>query len=159
VGGGLFVQYVRRHPAPLNIVAYCVQGLAGMFLVFGGGAVAERGGYETLALALVIEIIAAGLALIQRYRSAIRSETLAHGVDTDATVTRAAIMGRVNAAPLWHLTLTFTDQQGTQRWFRTHLLGINWAPGDAVPIRYDPAHQADTARIIVASAADGDMIR
>jgi hypothetical protein len=160
VGFGLFAYYVLHHIAGMSVLAYSLAGAGAMFLIFAAGGIAEGGvGFQPLIPAAVLYVAAAVVYVIHRVHAATQKQTLATGVDATATVTRAAIMGRVNAAPLWHLTLSFTDQQGTKRWFRTHLLGISFGPGDRIPIKYDPAHPGDKRRIVVAPGSDGDMIQ
>lgn len=154
VGGGLFVYYTVRHIAALSIAAYCVAGVGGMFLVMGLGAGASDGDPKilrnTLIIAGVAYVVAAVLYGLHLRTKILQDGTRDHGVNVDAEVTSAGVSGMVNYVQLWKLTLKFTDQQGTTRWFRTHLLGVGgWNVGDTVPIRYDARHPGTTAAIVV----------
>ncbi len=163
VGFGLLGYYVLHHIAALSVVAYIVAGIAGMFLIFGLGlakdedAASER---NALVVALVAYVLAAVLYALHRSRRAAQIATMRDGVTTNATVQRAGVGGMINYVQLWHLTLKFTDQQGTTRYFRTRLLGAGgFAPGDTIPIRYNPAHPGSTWGIVVDPESAPDSFR
>jgi hypothetical protein len=71
------------------------------------------------------------------------------GVDTMATVVSAPITGMVNYVTRQRLTLKFTDQQGVERFVRVGRTGGGYAPGDQVPIRYDPTRPWSKRGILV----------
>ncbi|MCU1415460.1 MAG: hypothetical protein JWN80_2800 [Microbacteriaceae bacterium] len=149
-GAGIFAYYIFRSNTPTGIAAYCFAGFGGMIFVIN----AEAGQSETLSVVLFVGIpyviaIVFGILYLRRHIAA--TATLANGVDADATVTRVGVDGMVNFVQHQRATLTFTDQQGTQRWFRVGLLGGGVRVGDTIPIRYDGDHPGNKRAIVVRS--------
>ena len=61
----------------------------------------------------------------------------------------APVTGMVNYVTRQRLTLKFTDQQGVERYVRVGRTGGGYAPGDQVPIRYDPTRPWSKRGILV----------
>ncbi|MEO8529564.1 MAG: DUF3592 domain-containing protein [Pseudolysinimonas sp.] len=148
VGVGLFVFYTVRNLSIFGSVAWLMGMLAsgGIIAIQYDDAAGHPATWATVTFA-VAGVVLYGLRL---ERAALSKSTLLAGVTTNATVTRSAVSGTYNSVQIWHVTLKFTDQAGTTRYLRTHLLGAGgWAPGDIVPIRYDPTHPGSRRRIVV----------
>ncbi|HEY4212098.1 MAG TPA: DUF3592 domain-containing protein, partial [Steroidobacteraceae bacterium] len=81
-------------------------------------------------------------------RSAV-AMTRSRGIDTTATIESIGVDGMVNYVQHQRMTLSFTDNKGTKRYFRTGITGGFYDIGDTIPIRYDPEHPDSKRAIIV----------
>ena len=151
VGAGLFGYYVIR-PTPWVLAAYIVQYVGGLFLVLSSGVALEdktsviHQGFWIVAVPYAVAIWCFVMWVL---RSAAVAGTRARGVDTQATVESVGVDGLVNYVPHERLTLSFTDDTGTKRFFRTGITGGYYSQGDKIPIRYDPEHPDSKRAIIV----------
>lgn len=122
--GGLFTVIALSVPED-GFDAFNVFGIAGPYLV----------GIVVLVLYVL--------------RDSAMKRTQQIGVDTVATVMSAPVTGMVNYVTRQRLTLKFTDQQGVERYVRVGRTGGGYAPGDQVPIRYDPTRPWSKRGILV----------
>jgi len=151
VGAGLFGYYVHR-PTPWVLAAYSVQYIGGLFLVLGSSI--PVGGdpsvvYQAIWIVIVPYAVAAVFLVMWALRRAAVAVTRARGVDTTATIESIGVDGMVNYIQHQRMTLSFTDTQGTKRYFRTGITGGFYNIGDTIPIRYDPEHPDSKRSIIV----------
>jgi hypothetical protein len=151
VAAGLFGYYVVR-PTPWVLAAYIVAYVAGLFLVLSSGDPLEdrfsviHQGFWVVALPYAA---AAACFVLWVLRRAAVVTTRARGVDTTATIESVGVDGMVNYIQHQRMTLSFTDTQGTKRYFRTGITGGYYHTGDTIPIRYDPEHPDSKRSIIV----------
>lgn len=154
VGAGLLANFTLRNVAALSLAAYCVAGLGGMFMIFGGGGIHERMGtvMGNLAPAITPYVIAAFLYGLHKWHIRLQHATAEHGVNARATVTNVGVIGMYNYVQIFHLTLKFVDESGTTRYFRTHQTSVGgWNVGDTIPIRYN-ADKPNSAWAIIVNA-------
>jgi len=151
VGAGLFGYYVQR-PTPWVLAAYIVQYVAGLFLVLSSGVALEdptsviHQGFGFVAVPYVVAAFCLVMWVLRRSAVAM---TRTRGVDTQATIESIGVDGMVNYIQHQRMTLSFTDTQGTKRYFRTGITGGFYDIGDKIPIRYDPEHPDSKRSIIV----------
>jgi len=104
-------------------------------------------------------MLAVGLAaffsphLVERYRAAtaIRHDHVrSTGAHALATVTNARMVSR-NDSLRFRVTLRFTDQEGSQRWFtRTAPLHtVDMSKDDTIPMHYDPQNPSNRRTLVV----------
>jgi len=151
VGAGLFGYYVQR-PTPWVIATYCVQYMGGLFLVLGSSVpVGPDPSVVSQAIWVVIVpyAVAAVFLVMWALRHAAVAVTRARGVNTTATIESVGVDGMVNYIQHQRMTLSFTDTNGTKRYFRTGITGGFYTTGDTIPIRYDPEHPDSKRSIIV----------
>jgi len=151
VGAGLFGYYVIR-PTPWVLAAYITAYVGGVFLVLSSGvplgdptSVIHQG-FLIVALPYVV---AAVCFVLWTLRRAAVAGTRAHGINTTATVETVGVDGMVNYVQHQRMTLSFTDNKGTKRYFRTGITGGGYNIGDTIPIRYDSEHPESKRGIIV----------
>ena len=151
VAAGLFGYYVVR-PTPWVLAAYIVAYVAGLFLVMSSGVTLDdptsviHGGFWLIAIPYAAAAVCFVLWMLRR---AAVTVTRARGVDTTATIESIGVDGQVNYIQHQRMTLSFTDTQGTKRYFRTGITGGYYHTGDTIPIRYDPEHPDSKRSIIV----------
>ena len=145
---GLAAMFVPTRRSPYIMAAFLLAYIGGLFWVIG---IADPTEWDAFTLFVAPATYAVAILLVVLYfvrESAIR-RTLAIGVDTTATVMSAPVSGMVNYVTRQRLTLKFTDQQGVERFIRVGRTGGGYAPGDTVPIRYDPTRPWSKRGIIV----------
>jgi hypothetical protein len=151
IGAGLFGYYVQR-PTPWVIATYCVQYVGGLFLVLGSSVPVgddPRVVQQAIWIVIVPYAVAAFFLVMWVLRRAAVAQTRARGVDTTATIESIGVDGQVNYIQHQRMTLSFTDTNGTKRYFRTGITGGFYDIGDKIPIRYDPEHPDSKRSIIV----------
>jgi hypothetical protein len=151
VGAGLFGYYVQR-PTPWVLATYSVQYVGGLFLVLGSGIPLGSDPsviQQAIWIVLVPYAVAAVFLVMWVLRHAAVTVTRARGVDTTATIESIGVDGMVNYVQHQRMTLSFTDTNGTKRFFRTGITGGFYDIGDTIPIRYDPEHPDSKRSIIV----------
>jgi hypothetical protein len=104
---------------------------------------------QAIWVVIVPYAVAAVFLVLWVLRRAAVTVTRARGVDTTATIESIGVDGQVNYIQHQRMTLSFTDTQGTKRYFRTGITGGFYDIGDKIPIRYDPEHPDSKRSIIV----------
>ena len=161
--GGLILIYV---------LLWCIAGLGALFtlpgarntyliaafmLFYVGGLFAvialsvPEGDFDAFNVFGIAGPYLVGIVVLVFYvlRDSAMKRTQQIGVDTVATVMSAPVTGMVNYVTRQRLTLKFTDQQGVERYVRVGRTGGGYAPGDQVPIRYDPTRPWSKRGILV----------
>ncbi len=145
---GLAAMFVPSQRSPYILAAFMLAYIGGLFWVIGLADPTEWDAF-TLFVAPATYVVAILLVVLYLMREAAIKRTLEIGVDTTATVMSAPVSGMVNYVTRQRLTLKFTDQQGVERFVRVGRTGGGYAPGDTVPIRYDPTRPWYKRGIIV----------
>ncbi len=135
---GLAAMWVPTKRSPYLLAAFMLAYIGGLFWVIGLADPTEWDAF-TLFVAPAAYAVAVLLVVLYLLREAAIRRTLAHGVDTVATVMSAPVTGLVNYVTRQRLTLKFTDLEGVERYVRTGRTGGGYDVGDTVPIRYDPS--------------------
>lgn len=151
VGAGLFGYYVIR-PTAWVLAAYIAAYVGGVFLVLASGdPLGDRYSviHEGFWIVAVPYAIAAWCFVMWVLRRSAVAATRVRGVDTQAIIESVGVDGMVNYIQHQRMTLSFTDTQGTKRFFRTGITGGFYDIGDKIPIRYDPEHPDSKRSIIV----------
>jgi hypothetical protein len=151
VGFGLFGYYVIR-PTPWVIAAYSVQYVGGLFLVLSSGVPLGDDTsviYQGFWIVALPYVVAAVFLVLWGLRRSAVAGTRARGINTTATVESIGVDGQVNYVQHERMTLSFTDDKGTKRYFRTGITGGYYHIGDKIPIRYDPEHPDSKRAILV----------
>jgi hypothetical protein len=120
------------------IAAYILFYIGGLFATIA--MTVPEDDFDAFILIMIGGPYLVGIAVLAFYalRENAMKRTREIGVDTTATVVSAPVTGMVNYVTRQRLTLRFTDQQGVERFVRVGRTGGGYAPGDTVPIRYDP---------------------
>jgi hypothetical protein len=151
VGAGLFGYYVIR-PTAWILAAYIAQYIGGLLLVISSAVPLEDGDsviHAGLWLVAPPYLFAVFALVMWGLRKTAMLATRERGVDTTATIESIGVDGQVNYIQHQRMTLSFTDTNGTKRYFRTGITGGFYDIGDTIPIRYDPEHPESKRSIIV----------
>lgn len=151
IGAGLFGYYVIR-PTAWILAAYIVQYVGGLMLVISSAVPLQdgdsviHGGLWLVGPPYLFSLFA---LIMWGLRKAAMLATRDRGVNTTATIESIGVDGQVNYVQHQRMTLSFTDTNGTKRFFRTGITGGFYNIGDKIPIRYDPVHPESKRSIIV----------
>jgi hypothetical protein len=149
---GLAAMWVPSSRSTYILAAFILSYIGGLFWVISLSQTDDLG---ALGYVFVIAPYAVAVLLVVLYvtRENAMQRTRETGVDTLATVISAPVSGMVNYVQRQRLTLTFTDQQGVDRFFRIGRTGGGWSAGDTIPIRYDPARPWSKRAILIDGGA------
>jgi hypothetical protein len=149
VGFGMLLYQVTPQRNPVGLASFVFGYLGGLVLLLGAAVNAQTGLPAGLPPALIAYGIAVILMVVFLVQWRIAHRTLVDGVTTTATVTAASANGLINYVQHWKLTLTFTDSQGKDRWFRIGRTGQSYVVGQEFQIRYNPKNPGSRLGIVV----------
>lgn len=154
VAAGYLAQRLPGRRSRLAAVAYLLAVVGGTLLFLGVDA--EQALYTSAvlpflflglaALAYVLSIIATVDFFIRDFD---RRETLTHGVTTTGTIIADVLSGIQQVHERHRLTVKYTDAGGVDRWTHATRIGGDYALGDSIQVRYDPAHAGRNRAVLV----------
>jgi hypothetical protein len=151
---GYLAQRLPGRRSRLAAVAYLLAVIGGVLLFLGVDA--EQALYTSAVLPFLflglaaLSYVLAIIATIDFFiRDFDRRETLAHGVTTTGTITADVLSGLQQVHERHRLTVKYSDATGTDRWTHATRIGGDYALGDPIQVRYDPAHPARNRAVLV----------
>lgn len=145
---GLAALFIPSSRNPYLLAIFVLAYVGGLFVVIQLVQEGQLGGVGILFIVAPYAVAALLVVLFVLRETAIR-RTREIGVDTVATVVSAPVTGMVNYVPRQRLTLSFTDQQGVERFVRVGRTGGRYSTGDRIQLRYDPTRPWSTRGILV----------